>query len=43
MSKIIFDSEISLDVFLAADNRSPKNPMGGAFGEYASKDKRAKN
>lgn len=28
MSKIIFDSGISLDGFLAGDNRSPKNPMG---------------
>ena len=29
MSKIIFDSAISLDGFFAGDNRSPKNPMGG--------------
>lgn len=30
MSKIIFDSGISLDGFLAGDNRGPSNPMGGA-------------
>jgi len=30
MSKIIFDSGISLDGFFAGDNRSPENPMGGA-------------
>ena len=29
MSKIIFDSGISLDGFFASDNRSPDNPMGG--------------
>ncbi len=29
MSKIIFDSGISLDGFFAGDNRSPSNPMGG--------------
>jgi len=29
MSKIIFDSGISLDGFFAGDNRSPENPMGG--------------
>ncbi len=29
MSKIIFDSAISLDGFFAGDNRSPENPMGG--------------
>jgi dihydrofolate reductase len=29
MSKIIFDSAISLDGFFAGDNRSPDNPMGG--------------
>jgi dihydrofolate reductase len=29
MSKIIFDSAISLDGFFAGDNRSPSNPMGG--------------
>ena len=29
MSKIFFDSGISLDGFFAGDNRSPGNPMGG--------------
>jgi dihydrofolate reductase len=29
MSKIIFDSGISLDGFFAGDNSSPNNPMGG--------------
>jgi dihydrofolate reductase len=29
MGKIIFDSAITLDGFLAGDNRSPSNPMGG--------------
>jgi len=29
MSKIIFDSGISLDGFFAGNNRSPNNPMGG--------------
>jgi dihydrofolate reductase len=33
MSKIIFDSGISLDVFLAGENRGPKNPMGGVSGK----------
>jgi dihydrofolate reductase len=33
MSKIIFDSGISLDGFFAGDNRSPKNPMGGISGQ----------
>ena len=33
MSKIIFDSGISLDGFFAGDNRSPDNPMGGVSGE----------
>ena len=33
MSKIIFDSGISLDGFFAGDNRSPSNPMGGASGQ----------
>ena len=33
MSKIFFDSGISLDGFLAGDNRSPGNPMGGVSGE----------
>lgn len=29
MSKVIFDSAISLDGFFAGENRSPSNPMGG--------------
>jgi dihydrofolate reductase len=33
MSKIIFDSGISLDGFLAGDNRGPSNPMGGVSGK----------
>jgi len=33
MSKIIFDSGISLDGFFAGDNRGPNNPMGGASGK----------
>ncbi|MCE7065245.1 dihydrofolate reductase family protein [Dyadobacter sp. CY326] len=33
MSKIIFDSGISLDGYFAGDNRSPQNPMGGASGK----------
>ncbi|MEX0985948.1 MAG: dihydrofolate reductase family protein [Bacteroidales bacterium] len=33
MSKIFFDSGISLDGFFAGDNRSPKNPMGGVTGQ----------
>ena len=33
MSKIIFDSAISLDGFFAGDNRSPENPMGGVSGQ----------
>lgn len=33
MSKIIFDSAISLDGFFAGDNRSPKNSMGGVSGK----------
>ena len=33
MSKIIFDSGISLDGFFAGDNRSPRNPMGGVSGK----------
>ena len=33
MSKIIFDSGISLDGFFAGDNRSPSNPMGGVSGQ----------
>ena len=33
MSKIIFDSAISLDGFFAGDNRGPENPMGGVSGK----------
>lgn len=33
MSKIIFDSGISLDGFFAGDNRGPNNPMGGVSGK----------
>ncbi len=33
MSKIIFDSAISLDGFFAGENRSPDNPMGGVSGK----------
>ncbi len=33
MSKIIFDSAISLDGFFAGDNPSPSNPMGGVSGK----------
>jgi dihydrofolate reductase len=33
MSKIIFDSGISLDGFFAGDNRGPQNPMGGVSGQ----------
>jgi dihydrofolate reductase len=33
MSKIIFDSGISLDGFFAGDHRSPSNPMGGVSGK----------
>jgi len=33
MSKIIFDSGISLDGFFAGDDRSPENPMGGVSGK----------
>jgi len=36
MSKIIFDSGISLDGFFAGDNRSPANPMGGVSGQIHS-------
>jgi len=36
MSKIIFDSAISLDGFFAGDNRSPSNPMGGVSGKIHS-------
>ncbi|MFA7419070.1 MAG: dihydrofolate reductase family protein [Melioribacteraceae bacterium] len=33
MSKIIFDSGISLDGFFAGENRGPNNPMGGVSGK----------
>ena len=33
MSKVIFDSGISLDGFFAGDNRGPANPMGGVSAE----------
>ncbi|MBI1344564.1 MAG: dihydrofolate reductase [Terrimonas sp.] len=33
MSKIIFDSGITLDGIFAGDNRSPDNPMGGVSGQ----------
>ncbi len=33
MSKIIFDSGISLDGYFAGDNRGPANPMGGVSGQ----------
>lgn len=33
MSKIIFDSAISLDGFFAGNNRGPQNPMGGVSGQ----------
>jgi len=33
MSKIIFDSGISLDGFFAGENRGPHNPMGGVSGK----------
>ncbi len=33
MSKIIFDSGISLDGFFAGDHRGPGNPMGGVSGK----------
>lgn len=36
MSKIIFDSGISLDGFFAGDNRGPENPMGGVSGQIHS-------
>jgi len=36
MSKVIFDSGISLDGFFAGDNRSPQNPMGGVSGQIHS-------
>lgn len=33
MSKVIFDSAISLDGYFAGDNRGPANPMGGVSGK----------
>jgi len=36
MSKIIFDSGISLDGFFAGENRGPSNPMGGVSGKIHS-------
>lgn len=36
MSKIIFDSAISLDGFFAGNNRSPQNPMGGVSAQIHS-------
>lgn len=33
MSKVIFDSGISLDGYFAGENRSPQNPMGGVSGK----------
>lgn len=36
MSRVIFDSAISLDGFFAGDNRSPQNPMGGVSGKIHS-------
>lgn len=33
MSKIFFDSGISLDGYFAGDNRGPENPMGGVSGK----------
>ncbi|MEZ4852377.1 MAG: dihydrofolate reductase family protein [Bacteroidia bacterium] len=36
MSKVIFDSGISLDGYFAGDNRSPKNPMGVFLENYIS-------
>ena len=33
MSRVIFDSGISLDGFFAGNNRGPKNPMGGVSGK----------
>lgn len=36
MSKIIFDSGISLDGFFTGVNRGPKNPMGGVSGQIHS-------
>jgi len=36
MSKIIFDSGISLDGFFAGENRGPANPMGGVAADIHS-------
>ncbi len=36
MSKIIFDSGISLDGYFAGDNRGPQNPMGGVSAKIHS-------
>lgn len=36
MSKIIFDSGISLDGYFAGNNRGPQNPMGGVSGQIHS-------
>lgn len=36
MSKVIFDSGISLDGFFAGENRGPQNPMGGISGTIHS-------
>jgi len=36
MSKVFFDSGISLDGYFAGDNRGPKNPMGGVSGQIHS-------
>lgn len=36
MSKIIFDSGISLDGYFVGDNRGPSNPMGGDSGQIHS-------
>jgi dihydrofolate reductase len=36
MSKIFFDSGISLDGFFAGNDRSPQNPMGGVSGQIHS-------
>ena len=38
MSKIIFDSGISLDGFFAGDNRSPEQPNGRRFSKNSQVD-----
>lgn len=38
MSKVIFDSGISLDGFFAGDNRGPNNPMGGVSHNILAKE-----